>query len=118
MGDPNVPLSKEGPYAFLPENDIRIEKRLLYERASQYLASSGFQMADPERARFLIRVVITTGYSTTLDLETSLRPRVTARPDEELTTFRFLVYRRSDIILNSAVEGVVQGVEGATLARS
>jgi hypothetical protein len=70
MGDPNVPLSKEGPYAFLPENDIRIEKRLLYERASQYLASSGFQMADPE------------------------------------------------LILNSAVEGVVQGVEGATLARS
>ncbi len=45
-------------YAFLPEPDIRPQKRDLYARASGYLAKTGFTISDPRTADYLIVVAI------------------------------------------------------------
>ena len=92
--------TKSARFAFYPEPDVRLEKREFYERVARYLTNAGYQLTEPERADYLIRLFVT-------KLETRWKevsvPYPVARPLWETNPaevrgdarFDFLVYPRT-----------------------
>ncbi len=96
VADKRVPIAKESKLAFYLEPDIRIEKRLLYERAGGYLRKAGFNIVDPDSADFVVRLMITLQQVTSLEVELPSSPvgsaEATPTRKDGASFFHFMVY--------------------------
>jgi hypothetical protein len=109
VADPQVHLTKQTAFAFLPEPDIRLEKRLFYQRAEAYLLRAGYKFVPEAEADYLVKLTVTISTAVTV----SGRSEVTASR-EHATTFTFTVYEREQVDrkkLISIWEGDVSGLQ-------
>lgn len=103
QADPQAAISKAATFAFLEEPDLRIQKRLFYERATKYLAGAGYRMVDPRSADYLVRVTMASRVETRIEIDANwVTPHIagantTVQKIPADMTFTFAVYRRADI---------------------
>jgi len=103
----NDPAFQPGPetsFAFMPEQDMRIQKRMLYDRSVKYLSDIGMKITTPEKADFLIALHITSQIETSVSIEMpalrgSMLPNQidSTQKVDGASTFCFKVYRRSEL---------------------
>lgn len=102
VSDPAYQPGASDSYVFAYHPDIRIEKRLLYDRSTEYLKKSGLRMVDLDSARYLIavRITSTTIVSAIADYSSSpsrTLPEVDTRTYDGRSLFNFAIYRRNDL---------------------
>jgi len=100
-------LSSEATFAFMPEPNLRPQKKEFYARIASYLAKSGLKFTDPVTADYFIVVAIK-GPGKTVSVQTTsvrshsdLPPRVEEFQVDE-STFGFGLWRRSEFLKGGA----------------